>query len=42
MKLGLVIGDFSLQVLVSSSDEMLDEALRVELRWSELMIFRLC
>ena len=31
MGLGLVIGDVSLQVLVSCSVEMLDEAVRVEL-----------
>ena len=43
MGLGLVIGDVSLQVLVSCSVEALDDSLRVELEWSWwLMIFGLC
>ena len=44
MGLGLVIGDVSLQVLVSYSVEVFDKAVRVELRWFELVVndFRLC
>ena len=38
MGLGLVIGDASLQVLVSCSVEVLDEAVRVELEWLELVV----
>ena len=38
MGLGLVIGDVSLQVLVSCSVEVLDEAARVELKWLELVV----
>ena len=38
MGLELVIGDVSLQVLVSYSVEVLDEAVRVELRWLELVV----
>ena len=38
MGLGLVIGDVFLQVLVSYSVEVLDEAVRVELRWFELVV----
>ena len=38
MGLGLVIGDVSLQVLVFCSVEMLNEAVRVELRWLELVV----
>ena len=33
-----MIGDVSLRVLVSYSVEVLTEAARVELRWSELVV----
>ena len=38
MGLCLVIGDVSLQVLVSCSLEVLGEAVRVELEWLELVV----
>ena len=38
MGLGLVITDVSLQVLVSYFVEVLGEAVRVELRWFELVV----
>ena len=38
MGLGLVIGDVSLQVLLSCSVEVLDEAVRVEFEWLELVV----
>ena len=34
-----MIGDISLQVLVSCSVEVLDEAVRVELKWLELVVY---
>ena len=38
MGLGLVIGNVSLQVLVSCSLEVFDEVVRVELEWLELVV----
>ena len=34
-----MIGDVSLQVLVSYFVEVLDEAVRVELRWFDLVVY---